>query len=110
MKRNIITFLPLLLYPVLLYPYKILNEKVLVERFGCSCPVIDEAGNTVVRRFNANSITVIFWTSVAVIAVVISALLARRCEKRWMRIAFPLIAAACAFGLSYLFITHMWWA
>ncbi|MBQ7061404.1 MAG: hypothetical protein IJM85_06440 [Clostridia bacterium] len=108
MNRDIAPFMPLLAYPILLYPYKLLNEKVLVEKLGCGCPSLDSAGN-VIERFNANDFTMLFWQIVAFLVTVAAAILAHRCDKRWKRLAFPMLVAAAAFALSYLFISNMIW-
>ena len=108
MNRDIAPFLPLLAYPILYYPYKLLNEKVLVEKFGSGSPSLDSAGN-VIERFTANDFTTTFWQIVAFLVTVAAAILAHRCDKRWKRLGFPMIVAAAAFTLSYLFITNMMW-
>ena len=105
MKRIIASFCSLLLYPILYYPYKLIDEKYIVEKFGCSCPLWDpETGEVYARSFNANDFTLLVWSVIAVIATVISAIIARKCEKKWQRFAIP----AAVFVISCLLTRWVW--
>ena len=108
--KNIVPFLPLLLFPLLVVPYSLLNTNVLVDRFGCGCPKIDPfTGEMIASCFNANDFTALFWSVITVIATVLSAILARKCTAKWMRIVFPAAVFIIGAGLSLFLYRSMMW-
>ena len=110
MKRIIASFCPLLLYAMLYAPYKLLDEKVIVEKFGCSCPNIDpETGTEIINKFNANDFTLVFWSVIAVIVTVASAVIARKCERRLLRFLIPVVVLAVSALLTYLIWQRLFW-
>ena len=81
---------PLLLFVVLLVPYSLANQQFIVKWLGCGCPVIDEFGNMVENRFNANDFTALFWLFISICVTAISVLIAKRIpkEKPWLRVLY----------------------
>lgn len=95
-KKTFSLFWPLLLFPVLYLPYSLLNTKVIVNWLGCGCS--DNA-------FNANAFTLVFWSCVAAVILVLSLLRARRMETRGTRVLyllFMLTACLILVGIGYL--------
>ena len=81
-KKIVRLFWQLLLFPLLYIPYDFLNTTVIVKWLGCGCPRLDEQGNEIVNRFNANDFTRLFWAGIALIVLVISIFQCRKIE-RW---------------------------
>lgn len=89
-----------LLIPFLLYfPYVYLHGTVFLDWFGCSCPKIDEYGNTLVNQFNVNNFAQIFWLAVLAILILISVFKLRKINGFKNKLFF--ICVSC--GLSVLF-------
>lgn len=110
MKKLIRSFSPLLLYPVLYYPYKIMNEKVIVKWLGCGCPQYDPAtGNEVIKTFNANSFTLLFWGILALLTAVLSAILSRKCKHKWEKVVYPFLVFVIAIILSWKIRARLQW-
>ena len=78
LKKTVILLSPLLLFAVLLIPYSLVNNHFIVKWFGCGCPVLDELGNMVENKFNANTFTAYFWLTISACTTLISALLSRK--------------------------------
>ncbi|MCL2489049.1 MAG: hypothetical protein FWE80_10235 [Oscillospiraceae bacterium] len=81
-KKIIKPYWPLLLFPVLCIPYTILNQNVIVNWLGCGCPRIDEQGN-IVKHFNANNFTALFWDAVALTAVILFLYNIKKLPIKW---------------------------
>ncbi len=81
---------PLLLFAVLVIPYSWVNQQFIVDWLGCGCPRLDEFGNMVSPRFNANDFTAVFWLFISVCATAISVLLSGRIprDRMWCRILY----------------------
>ena len=103
--------LPLLLFAILFYPYHLLNQNLLVNMFGCGCPQVYEAGQTVHPAFDANDFTRLFWTAVALAATVLAAILSKIIPfpKRWQRAAYVLSIFATGILIALYFIKKMMW-
>jgi len=109
LKNIIILLLPLILFAVLVVPYSYLNSEYLVDIFGCGCPQIDENGNMVENKFNANDVTAIFWFCVTIVVTVISGFLSVRLPKLWMRIVYTASMFGVSLVITYLLIQSMMW-
>ncbi|MBR6557495.1 MAG: hypothetical protein IKT70_00630 [Clostridia bacterium] len=106
-----ILLLPMLLFFLLATPYSYLNQEVIVDRFGCGCPQIDEAGNMIEKNFNANTVTAIFWFSVTGVVTVISFFLSRRYLRdfRIIRLLYMLAVIMLSLFISFRFTEAMMW-
>lgn len=89
-KKLAVLIAPLLIFVVLLIPYSWVNQQFIVKWFGCSCPVIDQYGNMVENKFNANDFTALFWSFISICVTTISVLLSKRIpkEKIWLRVLY----------------------
>ena len=86
-----------LLMPFVLYiPYVYLHSTVFLDWFGCSCPKIDEYGNTLVNQFNVNNFAQLFWLVILIIMIVISVFELRKIKGLKSKLFF--ICVSC--GLS----------
>lgn len=110
-KKIAVLVSPLLLFAVLLIPYSLVNQQFIVEWFGCGCPVIDEFGNMVENKFNANDFTAIFWAVITVCVTVISAILSKRIakDKLWLRALYVLGMFIVSLLISHRFCQLMMW-
>ena len=106
-----ILLLPILLFFVVVTPYSYLNREVIVDRFGCGCPQIDEAGNVIENEFNANTVTAVFWLSVAAAVTLISFFLSRRYlrDYRIIRLLYMLAVVMLSLFISFRFTEAMMW-
>lgn len=110
-KKIAVLLAPLLLFAVLLVPYSWANQQFIVEWFGCGCPVVDEAGNMVENKFNANDFTALFWSFISICATAISVLLSKRIpkEKIWLRIIYIAGMFLVSLLIAYQFCQIMMW-
>ena len=102
---------PLLLFVVLVIPYSWANQQFIVEWLGCGCPRLDEFGNMVSPKFNANDFTALFWLFVSICATAISVLLSGKIprDKMWCRILYIVgIFLASLLITSQLYQMMMW--
>lgn len=111
LKKIAVLAAPLFLFAVLLVPYSWANQQFIVEWFGCSCPVVDAAGNMVENQFNANDFTALFWTFISVCTTAISVLLSKRIpkEKIWLRILYIVGMLLVSLWIAYQFCQMMMW-
>lgn len=102
---------PLLLFLILVIPYQYVNSEFIVEWLGCGCPRIDESGNMIESKFNANDFTACFWTLIALcaaaLAVPISSLLPRK--EKWLRVIYVLAILAVSLLIAQRFTQGMMW-
>lgn len=110
-KKIAVLLAPLLLFAVLLVPYSWANQQFIVEWFGCGCPVVDEAGNMVENKFNANDFTALFWSFISICATAISVLLSKRIpkEKIWLRVIYIAGMFLVSLLIAYQFCQIMMW-
>ena len=110
-KTIAVLLLPLTLFPILLIPYSWCNQKFIVEWFGCGCPILDDFGNTVESRFNANDFTALFWGVISVCTTVIAAFLSNRFikEKKWLRMIYIIGIFLISLMISMQFCQMMMW-
>ena len=103
---------PLLLFAILFIPYGWLNSAVIVKVFGCGCPQINEAGEMIYPKFNANDFTLLFWLVVSVCITVISVFLSIKkipSDKKWLRIIYVVSMFVISVIISYgLYQLTMW--
>ena len=103
---------PLLLFAILFIPYGWLNSAVIVKVFGCGCPQINEVGEMIYPKFNANDFTLLFWLVVSVCITVISVFLSIKkipSNKKWLRIIYVVSMFAVSVIISYgLYQLTMW--
>lgn len=106
-----ILFLPMLLFFLLATPYSYINREIIVDVFGCGCPQIDDNGNLVENNFNANTVTSIFWLSVAGIVTVISFFLSRRYLRDYkiIRLLYLIAVIMLSLFISFRFTEAMMW-
>ena len=111
-KKIAILASPLLLFIVLLIPYSWLNQAYIVDWFGCGCPVLDEFGNMVENKFNANDFTRLFWFCISVCTTAVSALLAKRIwkEKKWLSVLYVAGILAVSLWIACAFTQVMAWS
>ena len=108
-KTIILLVLPLLLFVILAIPYQYLNSTYLVHRFGCGCPHISESGEIIENKFNANTVTTIVWSGVALIATLIGVCLCRRLPAKWMRVLYIILLFCTSLAISQYLIQNMMW-
>lgn len=110
-KNTAVLVSPLLLFVILLVPYSWINGQFIVEWFGCGCPIVDELGNIVESKFNANDFTVIFWSFISFCATAISAFLSKRLpkEKPWLKVAYISGMFLASILIAYQFYQMMMW-
>ena len=110
-KTIAILLTPLLLFAILFIPYILANQYFIVDWLGCSCPVIDEAGNMVENNFNANDFTALFWLVISVCVVAISVFLSKRIpkEKMWFRVLYIVGMLFISLVITYQFCQMMMW-
>lgn len=103
---------PLLLFIVLLIPYSWLNQTYIVDWLGCGCPVLDEFGNMVENKFNANDFTRLFWFFISVCTTAVSALLSKIIwkEKKWFRILYIVGMLSVSLWIAFSFAQVMAWS
>jgi len=109
MKKIVKTYWQLLIMPVLFLPYQYLNSKVIVEWLGCGCPLVDEQGNEIVNNFNANDFTMLFWSVVALIVIIISIFNMRYLIKWYAKLTYILLIAVGSVYLVMRFCDLMRW-
>lgn len=102
---------PLTLFFILLIPYSWLNQEIIVEWLGCGCPVLDEFGNMVENKFNANDFTRLFWFFIALCSAAASAFLSKRIwkEKMWRRILYIAGILLVSLWIACVFSQAMAW-
>lgn len=102
---------PLTLFFILLIPYSWLNQEIIVEWLGCGCPVLDEFGNMVENKFNANDFTRLFWFFIALCTTFVSAPLAKRMwkEKKWFQVLYVAGMLAASLWIAGTFTQVMAW-
>lgn len=110
-KKIAILASPLLIFIVLFIPYSWLNQEIIVEWLGCGCPVLDEFGNMVENKFNANDFTRLFWFFITLCTTAVSALLSKRIwkEKKWFRVLYVAGMLAASLGIAFSFAQMMAW-
>ena len=110
-KKIAVLLTPILLFAVLLIPYSLVNQHFIVDWLGCSCPVIDEAGNMVENNFNANDFTALFWLFVSACVTAISAFLSKRIpkEKVWFKVVYIAGMLLISLLITYQFCQMMAW-
>lgn len=99
----------IILFPLLFIPYMWLNGAVIVEIFGCGCPQIAPDGTEVIRNFNANDFTFLFWCAVGAIVLIISLFQMKKLRYTWQR--FLLIASmilGSAFFINIFSVFMRW--
>lgn len=109
MKKLFSLFWQILLFPLLCVPYTALNQAVIVKWLGCGCPRLDAAGNEIVRVFNANDFTRLFWLGIAVIVIVLSLFSMRKIAKWLGKLAYIGGMTAVSLYLASYFTTMMMW-
>ena len=89
-KKIAVLLSPLLSFAILLIPYNWVNKHFIIDLFGCGCPTVDEFGNTVYSKFNANDFTDLFWAFISVCVTAISVFLSKRIsrDKMWLRVLY----------------------
>lgn len=110
-KKTAVLVAPILLFVILLIPYSWINQQFIVEWFGCGCPVIDEFGNMVIKDFNANDFTAIFWFVITLCTTAISIFLSGRIpkEKMWLRVLYIVGMFLVSLWISHQFCQMMMW-
>lgn len=109
MKKIFSLFWQIFLFPLLWAPYMVLNQTVIVKWLGCGCPQLDAAGNEIVRMFNANDFTQLFWFGIAAIVIGISLFSTRKIPKLGRKLAYIGGIAAVSLCLAFAFPLTMWW-
>ena len=111
MKTIAVLLTPILLFAVLLIPYSLVNQAFIVDWLGCSCPVVDEAGNLVENNFNANDFTALFWLFVSACVTALSVFLSKRIqkEKMWLRVLYVIGMLLVSLVIAYRFTQMMMW-
>ena len=110
-KKIAVLVAPLLLFVVLLVPYSWANQQFIVEWLGCGCPIIDEFGNMVENKFNANDFTALFWLFISACTTIISVFLSRGIpkEKIWLRVLYVIGMLLVSLWIAYQFYQMMMW-
>ena len=110
-KKIAVLVSPLLLFVVLLVPYSWANQQFIVEWLGCGCPIMDEFGNMVENRFNANDFTALFWLFISACTTIISVFLSRSIpkEKIWLRVLYVIGMLLVSLWITYQFYQMMMW-
>lgn len=110
-KKTAVLLSPLLAFMILFIPYSWLNREIIVEWLGCGCPVLDELGNMVENKFNANDFTRLFWLFISLCTTAVSALLSKRIwkEKRWLRVLYVAGMLAVSLWIAFSFAQMMAW-
>lgn len=98
-----------LLFPILYIPYLIINQEFIVKWLGCGCPSVDENGNSVFSKFNANDFTFLFWSLIALTVIVISIFNMRKIEKLNYKVLYLLSIIAISIFLVLTFSASMQW-
>ena len=109
MKKTLKLFWQLLLFPLLYVPYRILNEQVIVKWLGCGCPRLDENGNMITNRFNANSFTLLFWGLIALAVVIVSVFNSAKIQKWYFKAIYITLISMASIVLALLFFYSMQW-
>ena len=109
-KKIAILASPLLLFIVLLIPYSWLNQAYIVDWFGCGCPVLDEFGNMIENKFNANDFTRLFWFCISVCTTAVSAYVSKGIPKRWGRILYVACMLLVSLWIAFSFAQMMAWS
>ena len=108
-RKIILLALPLLLFVLLVTPYQYINSTYLVQRFGCGCPQINASGEIVENNFNANTVTAIVWSCVALIVTFIGIALSRLLSSKWMRALYIVLLFCTSLAISQSLIQSMMW-
>ena len=110
-KKTLILLLPLLLFAILFVPYSLVNQYMIVDWLGCSCPIVDGAGNIVENHFNANDFTAVFWSVIAILVVIVSAFLSKRIlnENPRLRYLYIIVMLSISLVIAYQFCRSMAW-
>ena len=113
MKLNdkIIFLTPLLSFLVLFIPYSWVNQQFLVKWFGCGCPKIDKFGNMISDYFNANDVTKLFWSVIALCSTVAAFFLSKKIskEKWWLRVLYVVGIFVVSLFVARRFTQMMMW-
>lgn len=99
MKKALKLFWHILIFPMLYIPYLILNGAVIVKWLGCGCH----------PHFNANDFTLLFWSIVALIIIVISIIKMRYIKNWYNRVLYIVLLSSCSAFLTFLFYASMMW-
>lgn len=107
----VVLLMPLLLFVVLVIPYQYVNSEFLVDWLGCGCPQLDEFGNLVRAKFNANDFTACFWTVIALCATALSVMLSKILlpKSKWIRALYIVSIFAVSLMIAYGFTKSMMW-
>ncbi|MBE6546026.1 MAG: hypothetical protein E7668_01125 [Ruminococcaceae bacterium] len=110
-KKIAVLITPLLLFVVLFIPYGWVNSHFILDWLGCSCDIIDEAGNIVENNFNANDFTALFWVFISICVATISVFLSKRIpkEKMWFRVLYIVGMLLISLVITYQFCQMMTW-
>ena len=109
MKKKLKSYWQLLILPVLYIPYNLLNTKVIVKWLGCGCPQIDENGNEIVNRFNANHFSQLFWAIMALTVIVISLVQIKKLQKWQYKLLYIGLISIGSLWLAGSFYKSMIW-
>lgn len=99
----------LLLFPLVYLPYHWFNTRFLVKWFGCGCPVLDETGQLVANRFNANTVTSLFWLGITGAVIGISLYQARKFATWYGKTLYLLGMIGISLSLALVACWSMQW-
>ena len=109
MKKFFQRYWQLIILPALYIPYKYLNKKVIVEWLGCGCPREEAQGIINERYFNANDFTLIFWSVISLVVIIISLFNMRQLSKWYYKLIYIVFIAVGSIFVALQFYYSMQW-
>ena len=110
-KKALVLIAPLSLFAILLVPYQWVNQRFLVDWLGCGCPQLDEFGNMIENRFNANDFTFVFWFFISLCSTVLAVFLSKKMpiHRTWLRVLYIVGVFLLSVVITYaLYQVTMW--